>query len=246
MHPPSCMHAHARHPPLLSNVPLTPRPLRQECTARVVVHRELSLVTSYTLEASFCGCDERRERHNGGNISSNAAAQESAPAADERPSGEGAGEEGAGAPATEMGGGASLGGGFHFTTAHFLQFGFRFCRALHVYFGLGAPANDGSTREKIEELSGLSVSQLEMLGQLPNNPSVHAALTELLQGAVDDVDGGDSEGSDGGDASGGEEAEATSAAPAAPAAPTAPASADAVCASSWVVSITGYLSRQSA
>ena len=26
----------------------------KECTARVVVHRELGLATSYTLEASFC------------------------------------------------------------------------------------------------------------------------------------------------------------------------------------------------
>ena len=179
----------------------------KECTARVVVHRELQLATSYTLEASFCGCDERRAGRSG---------EEAAPApttsAHDDSSSTGAPS---GAPSSD---GVAMGGGFHFSSSHLQQIGYRFCKALHVYFGLGVPPNADSklTDSKLEEPPpGLpTIASIDGIQQLPDNASVHAALVELMQGDVDAGPEGDSEGSDGGDASDSEPTDAPAAAPA--------------------------------
>ena len=148
----------------------------KESTGRVVVHRELSLVTSYTLEASFCGCDERREKRsqmliegapaaeetgsNGQNSndgSGRATPQVGGPPSDDGATGAPAAAE---APAPSADGPNGLirdAGGFHFSSGHLMQIGCRFCRALHVYFGLGAPPAEfgaPTTKEKMEELGG--------------------------------------------------------------------------------------------
>ena len=192
----------------------------KESTGRVVVHRELSLVTSYTLEASFCGCDERREKRsqmliegapaaeetgsNGQNSndgSGRATPQVGGPPSDDGATGAPAAAE---APAPSADGPNGLirdAGGFHFSSGHLMQIGCRFCRALHVYFGLGAPPAEfgaPTTKEKMEELGGLSVSQIDGISQLPNNQSVLAALEELLRGDVDLGGDDDDDGSDDG------------------------------------------------
>lgn len=170
----------------------------KECTARVVVHRELQLATSYTLEASFCGCDERRTR---GSIDPEANAPAPAPADDSGSEANGPGAP-TGAPSSDE---IAFSGGFHFSSGHLQQIGVRFCKALHVYFGLGAPPNGEA---KMEEPPGLpSISSIDGIQQLPDNACVHAALIELMQGDVDAGPDGDSEGSDGGDASDGEQTE---------------------------------------
>ena len=64
-----------------------------------------------------------------------------------------------------------------------LFIGCRFCRALHVYFGLGAPSQADGNRLDDRQAEGLS--SLEGVSQLPNNASVHAALLELMHGDVD-------------------------------------------------------------
>ena len=71
--------------------------------------------------------------------------------------------------------GCQLGGGFHFSSGHLMQIDSRFCRALHVYFGLGASA------AALEAADAASVAQIEGVGALPSNGSVHAALLELMQ-----------------------------------------------------------------
>ena len=166
----------------------------KECTARVVVHRELQLATSYTLEASFCGCDERRAGRSGEEAGAHDDSSSSGPA---------------GAPSSDS---VATGGGFHFSSGHLQQIGYRFCKALHVYFGLGVPPNAES---KLEEPPGLpTIASIDGIHQLPDNSSVHAAIIELMQGDVDAGPDGDSEGSDGGDASDSEPTDAPALAPA--------------------------------
>ena len=110
----------------------------------MVVHRELNLSTSYTMEASFCGCDQRRERGND-------AESGNAPASDE-PGSNSSSVHNGGTPApAPSADGIVYSGGFHFSSNHLQQIGYRFCRALHVYFGLGAPPNSES---KLEEPPG--------------------------------------------------------------------------------------------
>ena len=95
----------------------------------MVVHRELGLPTAYTLEASFCGCDDRRRDRS-------IVERDAAEALETSGSGN------CGNVGNSFGASTRAyegGGGFHFSTAHLQQIGWRFCRALHVYFGLGAP-----------------------------------------------------------------------------------------------------------
>ena len=150
------------------------------------------------MEASFCGCDQRRERGND-------AESGNAPASDE-PGSNSSSVHNGGTPApAPSADGIVYSGGFHFSSNHLQQIGYRFCRALHVYFGLGAPPNSES---KLEEPPGMpSISSIEGIQNLPDNASVHAAIIELMQGDVDAGPDADSEGSDGGDASDSEPSE---------------------------------------
>ena len=166
----------------------------KESTGRVVVHRELQLLTSYTMEASFCGCDDRR-RARAAEVDSDddddeapVTAPEPAPASAP-----------ASAPADESARDSAkpTGGGFHFSTAHLQQIGSRFCRALHGYFGLGAPP----TAEEAARIDKAAIDAIEGVKALPSNLAIHQTLIDLMSGEFDAGADGDTEGSDGGEGS---------------------------------------------
>ena len=140
----------------------------------------------YTLEASFCGCDDRRSRH---------AVPVDDRDDDEAVSTDGGDKATGGTPAGAPSSADIVGRGFHFSTAHLQQIGIRFCRALHAYFGLGSPPQSDSARQASEDAAALA--QVDGLNQLPQNQYVRSALLELMSGDFDAGDG-DSEGSDGG------------------------------------------------
>ena len=181
----------------------------KESTGRVVVHRELSLVTSYTMEASFCGCDDRRRNRNAQLDSDDDNEEAPAPAP---------------APAAADGE-KPRGTGFHFSTAHLQQIGCRFCRALHAYFGLLGPA--AVTDEKKLREDEAALAAIEGIGALPSNQSIHQCLLDLMSGEFDEGADGDTEGSDGGEGSDNEDKNAPAAEPPKASAPAAnPPAAD--------------------
>ncbi|KAL1530853.1 hypothetical protein AB1Y20_001747 [Prymnesium parvum] len=172
----------------------------KESTGRVVLHRELSLLTSYTLEASFCGFMGPATLRDG----RRAAARE---AADEDSQTSAAEDRSRASPE-----------GFHFNTDHLQQIGVQFCLGLWHFFGLAPPGashtaaslsnvrtRDSSTITSTPSLAdeeevrrrhagGLQLSAEEWAAGrdirgdwstlLPDNPSVRASLEYLLAGGA--------------------------------------------------------------